>query len=91
MRNVRGLAVVLLLIGTAFPQSDEVVPNENLVAEGIPKIPASLAETADRYNNFRGASLQSWDPVKREMLITTRFADTNQIHLVQSPAAHGRN
>jgi dipeptidyl aminopeptidase/acylaminoacyl peptidase len=85
MRNVRRLAVVLLLIGTAFPQSSEIVPNENLVAEGIPKIPASLAETADRYNNFRGASLESWDPVKREMLIATRFADTNQIHLVKMP------
>jgi dipeptidyl aminopeptidase/acylaminoacyl peptidase len=39
----------------------------------------------DRYNNFRGASLDSWDPVKREMLISTRFADTSQIHLVKMP------
>jgi dipeptidyl aminopeptidase/acylaminoacyl peptidase len=53
--------------------------------EGIPKIPASLAQTVDRYNNFRGASLDSWDPVKREMLISTRFADTSQVHLVKMP------
>ncbi|MGB7823308.1 MAG: S9 family peptidase, partial [Candidatus Sulfotelmatobacter sp.] len=51
----------------------------------IPNIPSSLAETVDRYNNFRGASLDSWDPVKREMLISTRFADTSQIHLVKMP------
>jgi dipeptidyl aminopeptidase/acylaminoacyl peptidase len=79
------LAAILILTAFAFSQSDEIAPNENLVAEGIPKIPASLAETVDRYSNFRGASLDSWDPVKREMLISTRFADTNQIHLVKMP------
>ncbi|HTA24529.1 MAG TPA: S9 family peptidase [Terriglobales bacterium] len=79
------LAAILILTAFAFSQSDEIAPNENLVAEAIPKIPASLAETVDRYSNFRGASLDSWDPVKREMLISTRFADTNQIHLVKMP------
>ncbi|MGA9076015.1 MAG: S9 family peptidase [Candidatus Sulfotelmatobacter sp.] len=79
------LVAVFLLSSVAFSQSDEIVPNENLVAEGIPNIPSSLAETVDRYNNFRGASLDSWDPVKREMLISTRFADTSQIHLVKMP------
>ncbi len=79
------LVAVFLLSSAAFSQSDEMVPNENLVAEGIPKIPSSLANTVDRYNNFRGASLDSWDPVKREMLISTRFADTSQVHLVKMP------
>ena len=79
------LVAVFLLSSVAFSQSDEIVPNENLVVEGIPKIPSSVAETVDRYNNFRGASLDSWDPVKREMLISTRFADTSQIHLVKMP------
>lgn len=79
------LVAIFLLSSVGFSQSDEIVPNENLVAEGIPKIPSSLAETVDRYNNFRGASLDSWDPVKREMLISTRFADTSQIHLVKMP------
>ena len=85
MRCFLRVAVVFLLTATVFPQNDVVVPNENLVAEGIPKIPVSLAEAVDRYNNFRGAVLDSWDPVKREMLISTRFADTNQIHVVKMP------
>jgi len=85
MKNVLRLFLVFLLTAAAFPQSDKVVPNENLVVEGIPKIPASLAETVDRYTNFRGAVLESWDPVKREMLISTRFADTNQVHAVKMP------
>jgi dipeptidyl aminopeptidase/acylaminoacyl peptidase len=79
------VAVVLLLTASVFPQNDAVVPNENLVTEGIPKIPVSIAEGVDRYSNFRGATLDSWDPVKREILISTRFADTNQIHLVKMP------
>jgi dipeptidyl aminopeptidase/acylaminoacyl peptidase len=85
MRSVLRLAVVLLLTAIVFPQSDVVVPNENLVTEGIPKIPVSIAESVERYGNFRGAVLDSWDPVKREILISTRFADTNQIHLVKMP------
>jgi dipeptidyl aminopeptidase/acylaminoacyl peptidase len=66
-------------------QNGNVTPNENLVVEGIPAIPASLAETIDRYGNFRGAGLASWHPSKRELLITTRFADVNQVHAVRMP------
>ena len=68
-------------------QSDEVVPNENLVVEGIPKIPASIAEAAGRYGEFRSADFISWHPTKREMLIETRFADTAQVHQVKFPAS----
>ena len=85
MQGFIRVVLVFLLSAIALPQSSEIVPNENLVVEGVPKIPASLAEAVDRYTNFRGASLDSWDPVKREMLISTRFADTNQVHLVRMP------
>ena len=85
MRAFLRVTVVLLLTAIVFPQNDVVVPNENLVTEGIPKIPVSIAESVERYGNFRGAVLDSWDPVKREILISTRFADTNQIHLVKMP------
>ncbi|HEY7617681.1 MAG TPA: S9 family peptidase, partial [Terriglobales bacterium] len=78
-------AWVLFLATIALAQPGEIAPNENLVAEGIPKIPAALAETVDRYTNFRAAYLESWDPLKREMLITTRFADTLQVHLLKMP------
>ena len=85
MKNLVRVVLIIFLTAAALPQSGEIVPNENLVVEGVPKIPAALAEDADRYTNFRGASLDSWDPVEREMLISTRFADTNQIHLVKMP------
>src|SRR6202521_6093475 len=76
---------VLLFARFGFTQSDEVVPNENLVAEGIPKIPAALADTVMRYSEVRAASFTSWHPERREMLIATRFADTAQVHQVKTP------
>jgi dipeptidyl aminopeptidase/acylaminoacyl peptidase len=79
------LAAVLALSVTAFSQTDEVAPNENLVAEGIPKIPASLAESAQRYGEGRFAAFAGWHPTRREMLIATRFADTFQVHQVKFP------
>ncbi|MGA8617803.1 MAG: prolyl oligopeptidase family serine peptidase [Candidatus Sulfotelmatobacter sp.] len=76
---------VILFAALAFAQSDEVVPNENLVAEGIPKIPAVLADSVGRYSEFRAANFVSWHPTRREMLIETRFADTTQVHQVKVP------
>ena len=77
---------MLALFATlAVAQNDFVAPNENLVAEGIPKIPGSLAESAAHYSEFRTAAFASWHPTRREMLIETRFADTAQVHLVKFP------
>src|SRR5271156_2743650 len=70
---------------TNSPQEAVVAPNENLVVENVPPIPQSLAAQADRYTNFRSAIFASWHPTKREMLISTRFADTFQIHQVKMP------
>ena len=81
---LRVLAVVLFAT-LAFGQSGEVVPNENLVVEGIPKIPAALADTVGRYSEFRAAFFASWHPTKRELLVQTRFADTVQVHQVKLP------
>ena len=72
---------------SANPSQEAVVaPNENLIVEGVPPIPKSLADQADRYTNFRSAFFASWHPTKREMLVATRFADTFQIHQVKIPA-----
>ena len=76
-------AVQAVLVLSA--QDGSITPNENLVADGIPRIPAGIAEKAARYNAFRSATLQSWHPTRQEMLVTTRFGDTDQVHLVRQP------
>ncbi len=80
------LALTLPLCGTAAHAQDSatVAPNENLVTDGVPPIPASIAEVTRRYTEYRSASLLDWHPAKREMLISTRFANTPQIHRVVS-------
>jgi dipeptidyl aminopeptidase/acylaminoacyl peptidase len=81
-------ALLLLFAASATvvaAQDDVISPADNLVVEGIPKIPLAMAEEIDRYTQFRYAGLSSWHPTKREMLITTRFADTSQVHIVKFP------
>ena len=69
----------------ALTQESSVKPSDNLVVDGIPSIPASIVEAVGRYTEFRSAGFQSWNPIHREMLISTRFADAAQIHLVKMP------
>ena len=57
----------------------------NLKPENIPPISEALMEKLDRYNESRSALLLDWDPVRREILISTRFGDVPQIHRVAMP------
>ena len=59
-----------------------VAPPDSLVSEGLPPISAALASAVRPYTEFRGAVFLSWHPLRREMLIATRFADTVQVHRV---------
>ncbi|MEO8430134.1 MAG: S9 family peptidase [Acidobacteriota bacterium] len=90
MRTLSICLAACLTAAAALAQSGDVAPNENLVAEGIPKIPASIAEAVRPYAESRTASFSSWDPERREMLITTRFGDTPQIHLLRLPGGARR-
>jgi dipeptidyl aminopeptidase/acylaminoacyl peptidase len=60
-------------------------PNEKLVLDNIPAVPVAIVEKARRYSEFRSAGLQSWHPLKREMLISTRFGSVSQIHHLAMP------
>ncbi len=86
MKKILVTCLILLLIPVvSFSQENVIVPGDNLIVEGIPKIPASLADEVGRYSEFRYAGFSSWHPVKREMLISTRFGDTYQVHFVRFP------
>lgn len=64
-------------------------PNANLVVQGIPPLPARLAQDVARYNDFRGHGLVGWHPTRREMLISHRRAggSTTQLFLLRGPMA----
>jgi len=63
---------------------------ENLVVEGVPPITSALRQDVGRYLEFRAATFNSWHPVRREILISTRFADSSQLHLVKTPGGARR-
>ena len=60
-------------------------PGDNLVLENLPPIPAAIADKAAQYSEVRTAAIDDWDPVRKEMLIVTRFADVPQVHAVKMP------
>lgn len=87
-RSALVFALVLLWCVTGIAGQEAVVaPPESLVVEGVPKIPSSLAETAGRYGAYRNATIADWHPTERKILISTRFAETPQLHLVSAPGA----
>jgi dipeptidyl aminopeptidase/acylaminoacyl peptidase len=77
--------VLLGLLASGFAQEATITPNDALILENIPPIPASFAARAERYTQFRSAAMWSWHPQRREILIGTRFGDTNQVHQVAMP------
>ena len=89
MNRLLALIALGLSSQTAAAQNNQapavVRPGENLVMENIPPIPAAIAEKANQYGEYRSANLLDWDPTRREMLISTRFGDVPQVHLVKMP------
>ncbi len=55
-----------------------------VLLSGAAPIPPELRADPGRYLEFRAAPLQGWHPQRREMLVSTRFADTAQLHLVRA-------
>jgi hypothetical protein len=80
MKRWSAVATTLRLgasVALAEPQAEKTLtPTDNLIVQGVPPIPASLAAQVSRYSEFRSARLGSLHPLRREMLITTRFPDT---------------
>ncbi|HXI11099.1 MAG TPA: S9 family peptidase [Thermoanaerobaculia bacterium] len=58
---------------------------ENLEVEGVPSFPPDLVNRIQPYFESRSAILNDWHPTRREMLVTTRFGDTTQLHYVKMP------
>ena len=85
MRTRLGLIASFLFSALAVAQ----VP-ENLVVDGVPSIPADLVDRLQPYFETRSAGLNDWHPTKREILITTRFGDTVQLHHVRMPGGDRR-
>lgn len=59
--------------------------NSNILASGVPAIPADLQARVGQYLNARMASLLDVSEDGGQVLISTRFGSTAQLHVVEQP------
>jgi dipeptidyl aminopeptidase/acylaminoacyl peptidase len=84
--------LLLLLAATFLPGTAAAVTREvrsNLTFDNIPEPSAGLREKLDVYLHAREATPLGFSP-KGQLLITTRFGDVDQLHLVERPAGERR-
>ena len=67
------------------PAAGTLLPNENLVVQGVPAIPVSLVQQVERYTDFRGHGFADWHPARDEMLVSHRPAGANTAQLFRVP------
>jgi dipeptidyl aminopeptidase/acylaminoacyl peptidase len=76
---------LVALVTAVSAQSSVLSPTPNLVADGIPPIPGAIAADVRRYTEYRSANLVDWHPTRRELMVSTRFGNAAQLHVVTSP------
>ncbi len=83
------MTAVLLAIALASPLfaavEERAINDGQLILQGIPEIPESLAARLAQYQNVRSASFQDWTEDGNGIYIKTRFGNTDQIHRVRQP------
>ncbi|MEY3460028.1 MAG: peptidase prolyl oligopeptidase active site domain protein [Planctomycetota bacterium] len=83
--------VLCLAVVVESAACQDVVPLPSaIVAEGIPVISQRVAEESARYTESRAAGFLGWHPQRRELLISTRFGNTAQVHEVRMPGGARR-
>ncbi|ASK89903.1 S9 family peptidase [Sphingorhabdus sp. SMR4y] len=81
-----GLILSVFAAAPAVAQAGDIAPRPAaLVADQVPDIPQEIVDQTRPYMEYRTASFVDWDPKSRAMLISTRFADTSQLHRVAAP------
>jgi hypothetical protein len=71
VRLAAAFAPALVSASVSFA-ADIIAPDINLKAEGIPAIPAALAAKVAPYTEFRPATIVSWHPERRELIVARR-------------------
>lgn len=75
-----------LMLSAQQPSASATLrPGEQLITEGMDQVPLSLVSEVNRYTNARSASFSDWHPIRMEMLMSTRFGNTSQLHQIKNP------
>ena len=63
----------------------QTIEKGNLVIENIPEIPQKIIDRIFQYNSTRSVDLKDWTADGKGMIISTRFGNTVQLHLIEEP------
>ena len=91
MKKLLAASAAILALAAAAPapapaQTVERREIGNQILENVPVAPASIREGLAKYQNARAAGFDDWAQ-NGGMIITTRFGNTNQLHVVAAPGA----
>ncbi len=90
MRTILIFFLFYLILCTLQAQQTTIPVSGNLVIENIPPLSLSYIGEVKNYTESRAASFVSWHPLRNEILISTRFSNTNQLHYVSKPGGMRR-
>ncbi|HEX5473852.1 MAG TPA: prolyl oligopeptidase family serine peptidase [Vicinamibacterales bacterium] len=85
MRHLVCAAVLALVPCSAVAQDQTIAVPPNVVVDGAPAVPQSIADALAPYAQFRWATLMAWHPKARRILVQTAFGNAPQIHVVDGP------
>jgi dipeptidyl aminopeptidase/acylaminoacyl peptidase len=88
-RKYLWMLILPTLCSSSVGSAASRVEHGNLIYDNIPDAPADLTDKLDGYLSARQATPLGWSP-KDQLLITTRFGDVDQLHLVEKPAGERR-
>lgn len=86
-------AAVLALVAAVPVAAQQVERREigNQILENVPVAAPTIRESLAKYQNARSAGFADWIPQGKDgaggMLISTRFGNTSQLHIVAAPGA----
>ena len=79
------LLALLLAADSTIPGMAPAPGVPTILQSGVPETPPALRERAQQFLNTRSASLMDVADDGSSLLITTRFASTAQLHVVEAP------
>lgn len=92
MRRLMVVVATLAFSVASLAMGGEVARREigQLVIEGIPEIPAEVADRTQQYQATRAAGALGWAADGNGLFISTRFGETSQVHFVAAPGGARR-
>jgi dipeptidyl aminopeptidase/acylaminoacyl peptidase len=88
-RNYLWLLILPTLLLSSLGSAASRIERGSLIFDNIPEAPADFTEKVDGYLCALQATPLGWSP-QGQLLITTRFGDVDQLHVVEKPEGERR-